>query len=346
MKIFLIGGVTEPRGTQKFNDELAILSSTCQSLGGVLASSGHELILCSPFNDSVDYHVAKGLADIQRAKVEIHYPETPVVSGEVRKLLSDLVNVDAKRIPCKHVDSPESEVNIQYSWLFAQLNALDSCAGVVAVGGKPTGAARMLFQLAVSKNKSILPLTFLGGAASDYCDTYHWDLYDVLGKDLEFVTDSAHINRVPELLEKLIEGVPTREEHRFFISYARARPQEADYVETLIRRRNGVVYRDEQDFEPAAETQYEIVKNIRKSNVFVAIWCKEYACSPWCFDELELAIQRKKEGLAELWIFCVDDTRMVPRGAREMNYYSVSDRESLEAKVLHLMNRLDKVGVN
>ena len=249
-----------------------------------------------------------------------------------------------KRIPCKQINSSKNDVNEQYSWLFAQLNALDGCAGVIALGGKEAGAAKLLFQLAASKNKSILPLTFFGGAASDYYDIYNWDLYDVLGKDLEQVTSLSQISRIPKLLERLIEGVPSRAEHRFFISYARARPQEADYVETLIRRRNGIVYRDEEDFEPAAETQEDIVKNIKKSNVFVAIWCKEYACSPWCFDELELAIQRNKEGLSELWIFCVDDTRMVPREARTLNYYLVKDRDSLEAKILHLMHRLDKNG--
>ncbi|NET38545.1 MAG: toll/interleukin-1 receptor domain-containing protein [Cyanothece sp. SIO1E1] len=224
--------------------------------------------------------------------------------------------------------------------LFARLNALDASAGVIAIGGKVTGAARLLLQLAALKNQSILPIPFLGGAAADYYGIYNWDLLDVLGRDLDLVSDHEHIHRAPELLEKLIEGVPSRKEHRFFISYARARPQEADYVETLIRRRNGIVYRDEEDFDPAAETQKEIIKNIKRSNVFVAIWCKEYACSPWCFDELELAIQRRKDGLSELWIFCVDDTRMVPRDARTLNYYSVDSREALEAKILHLMNRL------
>ena len=108
--------------------------------------------------------------------------------------------------------------------------------------------------------------------------------------------------------------------------------EEADYVETLIRRRNGVVYRDEEDFEPAAETQEEIIKNIKRSNVFVAIWCKEYACSSWCFDELELAIQRRKEGLSELWIFCVDDTRIGPRDAKRRIYYNVNSREGRERR--------------
>jgi len=35
---------------------------------------------------------------------------------------------------------------------------------------------------------------------------------------------------------------------RFFISYPRTRPAEADYVETVLRRQNMLVFRDETDF--------------------------------------------------------------------------------------------------
>ena len=103
----------------------------------------------------------------------------------------------------------------------------------------------------------------MNGAAADYCDIYKWYLFDVLGYDFEEVAENAlKIGKAPELLEKLVDGVPSRKENRFFISYPRARPQEADFVENLIRRRNGIVYRDEEDLEPAAGTQEEISKNV------------------------------------------------------------------------------------
>ena len=113
-----------------------------------------------------------------------------------------------------------------------------------------------------------------------------------------------------------------------------------DRVETLIHRRKGVVYRDEEDFEPGADTQADIIRNIKKANVFIAIWCREYACSPWCFDELELAVQRKEAGLTELWIFCVDDTRIVPKAARTLNYHKINSREELSGKVETLIGKL------
>lgn len=27
-------------------------------------------------------------------------------------------------------------------------------------------------------------------------------------------------------------------------------------------------------------------------NVFITLWCREYACSPWCYDEFDIAIDK------------------------------------------------------
>lgn len=341
MKVFLIGGPSVKNGTPKFDDELALIAASCTVLGQEFAARNNSLVLCSPFKDSADYHAAIGAANEQNPILEFHYPDTLPVTNELKKLILEIPSAQVNRMPCAPLGDLSDAATMQYSWLFAQLSALDSSAAVIAIGGKPTGSAQLLFRLAAAKGKSILPLAFLGGAAADYFDMHNWDLFDVLGNDLDIVSDKTKIRRIPDLLDQLLAGAPSREENRFFISYARARPQEADYIETLLRRRNGIVYRDEEDFEPAAETQEEIIRNIKRSNIFIAIWCNEYACSPWCFDELEMALQRRKEGLSELWIFCVDDTRMVPREARTLNYYKVDSREALEGKLLYLINRLE-----
>jgi TIR domain len=343
MKVFVIGGVTNRRGTPEFDSEISILKSSSHILGKELAARGHELVLCSPFSDSADYYAAIGSADGQKSTLEFHYPDLDLVKNNLKQLIDNLPSAQVNRMPCAPVgtDKNPDPSTMQYSWLFAQLNALEASAGVIAIGGKSTGSAELLFKLAAARNKSILPLTFLGGAASAYFDLNYWDLYDVLGDRLNAVSEVSQVHRAPALLEELLLGVASHQSaNRFFISYARARPQEADYVETLLRRRNSIVYRDEADFEPAADIPAEIVRNIKRSNVFIAIWCKEYACSPWCIDELELVIERQKAGKTELWIFCVDETRMVPRAARTLNYYKVNSREELEGKILYLTNRL------
>lgn len=345
MKIFVIGGVTTKRENPKFEPEIELLRETMKTLGIELVAHGHEIVVCSPFPDSADYHILKGIAESDFAAdalISIHYPEISAVDSALKDLLSNAKLPHVKRFPCPDVGRSPSPEAFQYAWLFAQLNAMDSSAGIITVGGKPSGSLNLLFHLADARNKNVLPLTFLGGAAQDHFDAKYWDLQDVILDGIAKLGDPASIAEIPSILETLLSGRPTAEERSFFVSYARARPNEADYVETLLRRRDHTVYRDEEDFEPSADTQAEIIKNIKRANVFVALWCKEYACSPWCFDELEIALDRKEKGLADLWIFCVDETRIVPKAARTLNYYPANSRESLEGKILFLLNKLEQ----
>jgi hypothetical protein len=124
---------------------------------------------------------------------------------------------------------------------------------------------------------------------------------------------------------------------RFFISYARSRPQEADFVEMILRRRNLTVFRDDRDFGAGRSVSGEISEYICQAQVFVTLWCKEYACSPWCFDEFDSALARHKDGHLALWLLCVDDTRIVPPAARQLINYPIRTREELEGRVLSLL---------
>lgn len=346
MKVFIVGGVTVKEDDPKFNEEVQILKEPMAVLGAQLVSHGHEVVVCSPFSDSADFHVLHGIAAKSKdshPRISIHYPEILGVETSWKSLLSTLQLSKAARFPYSiEYDSAVPET-LKYAWLFAQLNAMDTSAGVIVIGGKPSGALNLLLHLTDARQKGVLPLTFLGGAARDYYNATYWKLRDMIPNDLPTLDNPSAIASVPNLLETLLTGSKGGEAERtFFISYARARPQEADYVETLLRRRNLIVYRDDEDFEASADTQAEITKNIKRANVFVALWCREYACSPWCFDELEIALERYSKGLADLWIFCIDDTRIVPKAARSLNYYSVDSREKLEAKILFLLNKLEE----
>src|SRR5690606_8235633 len=136
----------------------------------------------------------------------------------------------------------------------------------------------------------------------------HYELIDKLGENFYTLKDitkvSETINLIPVLLNKR-SFTDEHNKHRIptvFISYPRERPQEADFVEALLRRRNIKVFRDDSDFGAGHSIPSEIKEAIFASNIFLATWCKEYACSPWCFDELELALDRKEAGSMEVWI--------------------------------------------
>lgn len=347
MRVFIIGGASSKSGTAEFDNEVRVLKNSMPVLGGELASRGHEIVVCSPFPDSADFYLLQGIAATAQhmhPRISIHYPDLPAVETELKNLLGTLELSSIQRLPCSLGHHSAESEDLQYAWLFAQLNAMEASAGVVTVGGKSSGSLDLLLHLADARNKRVLPLTFLGGAAESYFNATYWGLKDLIPDGLSVLDNPAAIAQVPSLLEILLSGRQNLTEPTFFISYARARPNEADYVETILRRRNHIVYRDEEVFEPSADTQAEIVKNIKRANVFIALWCQEYACSPWCFDELEIGLERHNKGLTELWIFCVDDTRIVPKAARSLNYYPVNSREKLEGKTLFLLKKLEERG--
>jgi hypothetical protein len=103
-----------------------------------------------------------------------------------------------------------------------------------------------------------------------------------------------------------------------------------------LRRRKIELFRDESEFKAGSDIPKTIENEIYKADTFIAVWCREYACSPWCNDELELALERGNE--INMWIICVDDTRMVPKKARNLLNYPVHNKEDLERVLLNLLN--------
>jgi len=221
---------------------------------------------------------------------------------------------------------------------------MESSHVTIALGGDPDGAANMLLLLADGKHKVVLPLPFLGGAAKLAFDRRRYELADRLGQSVEELHDEASASNVQDLLAALVKQTrpsnePSARSPSFFISYARDRQGEADYVETLLRRRNLKVYRDESDFGAGHSVPTLIREAIFEATVFIVLWSSAYACSPWCFDEMELAIDRHLESNLQLWILRVDDTRIVPKRARNLLFFDTPNRVAIEARVLELLAR-------
>ncbi len=64
--------------------------------------------------------------------------------------------------------------------------------------------------------------------------------------------------------------------------------------------------------------QATIINNIQESDLFIALWSKHYALSPWCYDELSLALKRAANKSINVWMFCLDNTQIVPTEARKL----------------------------
>jgi len=339
MKCLIIGGLSvEIEKKEKFY-------SACVKLGESIAELGASLVICSPFIDSADYWVCKGYIESKihpNPQVHIYYIDLPQVYDEINKLQSEFGFSSINKIP----SSPPKDISqetLSYSWLLCQLKALEMCQIVVAMGGKIEGAANMLLLLAESKNKPILPLPYFGGASKNALERKRYELSDKLGDDFHNLNDLNNLKEAIISLPCLINKTSTAVEHIFrfpnvFISYPRSRPHEADFIETLLRRRNTKVFRDDSDFGAGYSIPTAIEEAIYASNIFLATWCKEYACSPWCFDEIELALDQAEKNCMEIWIFNLDGTRIVPKRARNLNIIEIKTRDEIEGKLLKLLD--------
>jgi hypothetical protein len=54
---------------------------------------------------------------------------------------------------------------------------------------------------------------------------------------------------------------------------------------------------------------------------------------------MEIALERSTLGLS-LWILCLDDTRLVPKGARQLLHLAARSRSELESQILAQVARL------
>lgn len=348
MKLFVIGGVTCGRSDPGFPDESRRLATACRALGRSIAVERHDIVVCSPFDDAADVEILRGAVlapDGRDTKVEFNFVDAPAVRKKLEEVIADLGLTRVVKVPHPppRADDPQAR---RYAWLLCQLHALDACHATIAIGGDPAGAANMLLLLADGKRKPVLPLPFMAGAAAQAFERRRYELEDRLGGDLGLLQDEAAVDRVIALAEGVASSKPrsggpvaSRRPPQFFVSYPRARQAEADHVETLLRRRNLAVFRDESEFGAGHALPTEIREAIHRADIFIAIWSKEYACSPWCFDEFELALDRHAAGKLTLWIFCVDETRIIPKRARDLVNYAVKSRQELEGYVISLLGR-------
>ena len=344
MRIFVIGSYIET-----INSEDAF-TKFCREFGKCLAMKNIQLILCSPFEKSVDYEIVKGIREAkkQNLSIDIHYPKLKDVEEKWDILLKDLHSTIKINKFGHQAPSTDDKDAIKYSWLYCQIQGISDADFVLCIGGKVEGASNLLLRIAEAQGKEIIPLPKFGGVGEAFFDRKHYQVKDFWGTDnlAEFNSCNSP-SRIANILvdfpkDKNYEEIKKiKESPTFFISYSRSKPAEADYVEMILRRRNLTVVRDETDISASDDIPNSIKENIYKSDVFIAIWCKEYACSPWCYDELSIALKTHTVKEKALWIIKLDDTRMIHPKARSRVHYDVRTREELEGRILNLLGRLN-----
>lgn len=341
MRIFIIGS---PQDDDFVKDDF---SAFCFELGKQLAKNNIDLVVCSPYSDSADSYIIEGIKSSVEKKIslQLYYPKTDELEDLWNsKLLGleNLINVTRFRQESPLMNEPAS---IKYSWLFCQIQGISNSDFVFVIGGNLSGSSNLLVRIADAQGKVIIPVSKYGGVGELFYDKKKYQLIDTFGQNF---SEELLGNLAPETLVDTIVNKPkenrlnpkqNNEKLTFFISYSREKPAKADYLETILRRRNYNVIRDESNISASQDIPNAIKENILKSDIFIALWCKEYACSPWCFDELSIALESHIEEGKSLWIFRTDKTRIIHPKARRLLWYDVETREEIEGKILSLLDK-------
>lgn len=347
MKVFLLGGVVLQDTDEKYKAHLSLVRKVGGVIGRALILHRHDLLVCSPHKGSVDreavLEAAALLSKTGKAFIEFHIPELKSTQEELRRLTRSFPAKRTKifRYP---VSADESgNPNLIYTWLLSQLSAMSRAQVVLSFGGKVDGSASVLLPIAESQRKTVLPLPFLGGAAAQSFERQRNELSARLGDALSLLQDKAFLTRALAIIDSLpnvqFPGPNDSEPLRIFLSYPTTKKRDADYVENFLRRQGCKVYRDLVTFEAGRSIEGEIREHIHLADIFLAIWCSDYACSPWCYDEIDIALTRHKDSRMIPWILCFDDTPIIPPSARMLPYYRITNRRQLEATLLKLLKQ-------
>lgn len=347
MRLFIIGSI------DSHHESLSDFEVFCELLGQNLAKTPTTLILCSPYQDSCDAVIVSGIKRSvtvhSNFQLELHYPGTSENEDEWSKVLVDLdKSIRVTRFRHEAIADIEQGA-MTYAWLFSQLQSSTNAHYILVIGGKLTGAANLLIQLAEAQHKEIIPLPKFGGIGEVFFNRTRYKLIDFWGNEnFSIIQNSCDVEPLVAMLNSHQPYTVASQVNQsqvplsFFISYAKARPAEADFVEMVLRRRNLDVMRDDTDFEPGENIPRAINEMIHKSTIFIALWCSEYACSPWCFDELNLALSTHTQEGHALWIFQLDKTRIIHPEARDLLFFPIVSREELEGKLLGLLQPWEK----
>jgi nucleoside phosphorylase len=346
-RVFVIGGETgAPERAIMEEQQLRI---ACRDLGRALADAKAELVVCSPFPRSADFHAVYGYCESEhKGVVHFHSPS----SDEVRMLRKELEQIiNNKSVVFKDWFHPGYEAGNgeqrTQAYLLCQLQALEGADAIVAVGGNLSGAANTLLHLAEIRGIPIIPFTFLGGAAKRVFDGREWARLNP-DVDISALGKKERVKEVVSIGNQMIRDLTSPafgsrvHPERLFISRASGDSIFARSVQTGLAAKGFEIILGDDQQRPDQEVLASISNSMLASDVCVILWSKEYALSPFCYDELMLALNRQGIGKLEVWLFDLDGTPMVPKEARRIRAIRVSTARGVVEEINRLAAKSGK----
>lgn len=325
--VFVIGGVTEESSDR--DAETPRLNIACFKLGQAIAKAHAQLIICSPFPNSADYYTAMGFSEVEEERViHFHSPNHPDVA-EKRKLLSKTLGKPGLKVVDWLYPAPENKESWSQAWLLAQLQAFERADVVVAIGGKVSNTANTLLHLAEGRNIPVIAYSFLGGAAQRSFQRQDWERLHP-GFDKGILEQDNGVESVIAIANRLATDLlshrhSANKPQTFFISRATHDFEIADVLTNWLRAHGYDVLLGDEEIRDNQMATASIYQALLKSDVCIVLWSKQYALSPWCYDELMLAINRRMN----IWLFNLDNSMIVPQNARKLNSISVRNASEI-----------------
>jgi nucleoside phosphorylase len=327
--VFVIGGVTDE--TKDQDAELPRLHNASLKLGRALAKTGAQLVICSPFPDSTDYYTAMGYAEGSgEVVIHFHSPNHAKVI-EKRRLFAETLGrvglvIHDWNYPGPEKDDPDSWFQ---AWLIAQLQALERADAVIALGGKVSKTANTLLHLAEAKGLPIVPFAFLGGAARRAFARRDWKRLNP-AIDASVLEAEQGIEKAIEIANQLVVDRVARAAENLkkpktaFVSFAHKDSVIASALIQFLKSQGLDVLTGDNEIRTDQMVVASIDQALLKCDVCVVLWSQNYALSPWCYDELVFATDRRSHGQMEVWLFNLDDSIVVPPQARTLQGILVS----------------------
>jgi nucleoside phosphorylase len=340
---YVIGGVTEETDYPDYEE--AELAEVCRRLGETVAKAGADLIVCSPFPDSADFQALMGYvkSGVGRA-VHLHSPRHAEVREKEIELRAMLGAKVADQIKNWHYPGPEADdpESLGQAWLLCQLMALDQADVVISIGGRVSRTANTILHLAEARQKPIVPFEFLGGASGRAFHRRNW-ARAYPGLDFGKLRDKAAVVDAMEIANYMVtarmrgaRSYAWPPKH-LFISRARPDAEFGRILDGYLSSAGFNVLLGEKELPSDRMVESAIKDAVLGSDLFIVLWSRSYAASKFCYDEIELAVQRHRAGELQLWIVNLDGSDIVPRGARDLPQTTARTPHALVAVIRDLL---------
>lgn len=166
MKIFVVGSLRRPEADQTdsdFNEQREDFEGACRALGRSIAAAGHEIVLCSGSESTVDPYVLQGARDAGRkTQVFLYRPDYETLA-ESNEQFNPYAGSEHGNVDLRTKQSSSG-------WRPTHLSAIKESDAVIAVGGSQRGTGSVMYSAEILGKPTILIPSFGRTAEANWKD--------------------------------------------------------------------------------------------------------------------------------------------------------------------------------